>query len=294
MDDYARHLSEHPDEVGLLQKDLLIGVTEFFRQPQAWEILEKKVIAPLVESAPEGSEIRVWVPGCSTGKEVYSLAMLLAEQVEKTRQEDGLPDLRHRHRRCRAGDGPDRQLSGGRDRRERLGRAAQAVLFPQGRPLSGHQEPPRADRLRRPEPHRRSALLQAGPDQLPQSPDLPGPAGAEEDHRPVSLRPARRGISVSGQRRDRSETGRTSSSRFRRNGGSIAASASASRECRDPGPPRRPNRRCGKAPGIGCASQDEPDFDGPAGAPGSLCPGLRDDRPQAPGALRARARSRTT
>ena len=43
---------EHPDEVGLLQKDLLIGVTEFFRQPQAWEILEKKVIAPLVEKRP--------------------------------------------------------------------------------------------------------------------------------------------------------------------------------------------------------------------------------------------------
>ena len=84
MDDYARHLSDHPDEVGLLQKDLLIGVTDFFRQPQAWETLEKQVIAPLVESAPEGPEIRVWVPGCSTGKEVYSLAMLLAEQAEKS------------------------------------------------------------------------------------------------------------------------------------------------------------------------------------------------------------------
>ena len=84
MEDYARHLSGHPDEVGLLQKDLLIGVTEFFRQPQAWEILERKVIAPLMENAPPGSVIRVWVPGCSSGKEVYSLAMLLAEQAEVT------------------------------------------------------------------------------------------------------------------------------------------------------------------------------------------------------------------
>ena len=82
--DYARFLGEHPDEVGLLQKDLLIGVTEFFRQPQAWEILEEKVIAALVENAQPGSEIRVWVPGCSTGKEAYSLAMLLAEHVEKS------------------------------------------------------------------------------------------------------------------------------------------------------------------------------------------------------------------
>ncbi|HYA02166.1 MAG TPA: CheR family methyltransferase, partial [Syntrophobacteria bacterium] len=62
----------------------LIGVTEFFRQPQAWEVLEQKVIAPLVEKAPAGSEIRIWVPGCSTGQEVYSLAMLLAEHVEKS------------------------------------------------------------------------------------------------------------------------------------------------------------------------------------------------------------------
>ncbi len=66
MGDYALHLSENPEEVGLLQKDLLIGVTDFFRQPQAWETLEKLVIAPLVESAPEGAEIRVWVPGCSS------------------------------------------------------------------------------------------------------------------------------------------------------------------------------------------------------------------------------------
>ena len=84
MDDYARHLSDHPDEVGLLQKDLLIGVTDFFRQPSAWETLEKRVIAPLMESVREGAEIRIWVPGCASGKEVYSLAMLLTEQAERS------------------------------------------------------------------------------------------------------------------------------------------------------------------------------------------------------------------
>ncbi len=82
--DYAEFLHEHSEEVGLLQKDLFIGVTEFFRQPQAWEMLEEKVIVPLLENASPGSEVRVWVPGCSTGKEAYSLAMLLAEQVEKS------------------------------------------------------------------------------------------------------------------------------------------------------------------------------------------------------------------
>jgi PAS domain S-box-containing protein len=80
---YVSFLHGHPEEVDLLQKDLLIGVTDFFRQPQAWEILQEKIIAPLVENAQAGSELRIWVPGCSTGKEAYSLAMLLSEEVEK-------------------------------------------------------------------------------------------------------------------------------------------------------------------------------------------------------------------
>ncbi len=80
--DYTLFLEAHPDEVPQLHKDLLIGVTEFFRQPKAWDVLEGKVIGTLVEKSQPGSEIRVWVPGCATGKEVYSLAMLLFEQVE--------------------------------------------------------------------------------------------------------------------------------------------------------------------------------------------------------------------
>ncbi|MCE5263812.1 MAG: PAS domain-containing protein [Deltaproteobacteria bacterium] len=84
MEDYARHLSDQPDEVSLLRQDLLIGVTEFFRQPQAWEILERKVIAPLIRQAAPDSLIRVWTPGCASGREVYSLAMLLAEQARVT------------------------------------------------------------------------------------------------------------------------------------------------------------------------------------------------------------------
>ncbi len=89
LGDYARYLLEHPDEVALLQKDLLIGVTDFFRQPQAWETLGKRVIAPLMENALPGSELRVWVPGCSSGKEVYSLAMLLTEQAERAGRKTG-------------------------------------------------------------------------------------------------------------------------------------------------------------------------------------------------------------
>jgi PAS domain S-box-containing protein len=82
--DYGRYLEDHPGEILLLRKDLLIGVTEFFRQPRAWDLLREKVIAPLVERVEPGSGIRVWIPGCSTGKEVYSLAMLLFEQTNKS------------------------------------------------------------------------------------------------------------------------------------------------------------------------------------------------------------------
>jgi chemotaxis methyl-accepting protein methylase/signal transduction histidine kinase len=88
--EYVRFLEENPDEVALLQKDLFIGVTEFFRQPKAWEVLEEKVIAGLVGNAPPESEIRVWVPGCSTGKEVFSLVMLFMEQVERSGKKVGI------------------------------------------------------------------------------------------------------------------------------------------------------------------------------------------------------------
>ncbi|HET6461081.1 MAG TPA: PAS domain-containing protein [Syntrophales bacterium] len=84
LEEYAQFLREHQEEVGLLQKDLLIGVTDFFRQPHAWEYLTEKVIAQFVETAQPGSEIRAWIPGCSTGKEAYSLAILLTEEIEKS------------------------------------------------------------------------------------------------------------------------------------------------------------------------------------------------------------------
>jgi two-component system CheB/CheR fusion protein len=119
---------------------LLIGVTEFFRQPQAWEILEEKVIPVLVERAEPESEIRVWVPGCSTGKEAYSLAMLLTEQVEKSGKKLAIQIF--------ATDSDTASLAAARSgsyRRRRSGKClptAEAVFCPQRRALPGHQEGP--------------------------------------------------------------------------------------------------------------------------------------------------------
>lgn len=80
--DYTRYLQENPQEIDILAKELLIGVTRFFRDPEAWEALEEKAIRDLVRNAPEGSMIRVWVAGCSTGEEAYTMGIVLRECLD--------------------------------------------------------------------------------------------------------------------------------------------------------------------------------------------------------------------
>jgi two-component system CheB/CheR fusion protein len=83
---YARYLKEHPEEVRLLFKELLINVTSFFRDPEAFVTLEKEILPPLFAGKPEDYVFRVWVVGCSSGEEAYSIAILLRELMSKTRQ----------------------------------------------------------------------------------------------------------------------------------------------------------------------------------------------------------------
>ncbi|MBN2885459.1 MAG: chemotaxis protein CheR, partial [Chromatiaceae bacterium] len=86
VEDYLDVLRSDPDEPQQLLRDLLIGVTSFFRDPKAFEELVERVIAPLAERQSESGEgIRVWVPACSTGEEAYSMAMLLLEACEHRR-----------------------------------------------------------------------------------------------------------------------------------------------------------------------------------------------------------------
>jgi two-component system CheB/CheR fusion protein len=81
--DYIRYLQENSQELDLLFKELLIGVTSFFRDPAAWEELRESVIPALLASRPPGQALRAWVPGCSTGEEAYSLAMVFKEAIGK-------------------------------------------------------------------------------------------------------------------------------------------------------------------------------------------------------------------
>jgi two-component system CheB/CheR fusion protein len=80
---YVRYLQENPQELDLLFKELLIGVTNFFRDPAAWEQLRAQVIPALLANRASGQVLRAWVPGCSTGEEAYSLAIVLQEAVEE-------------------------------------------------------------------------------------------------------------------------------------------------------------------------------------------------------------------
>jgi two-component system CheB/CheR fusion protein len=87
LDEYVRYLEQNPAEVDALFQDLLIGVTSFFRNPTAFEVLKEKVIPNLFTGKPPNSEIRIWVPGCSTGEEAYSIGILLKEQMEMLKKD---------------------------------------------------------------------------------------------------------------------------------------------------------------------------------------------------------------
>lgn len=83
MDEYADYLRNNKQELQALYDDLLIGVTSFFREPETFQELQLKVFPQLVRERTIESPIRVWVPGCSTGEEVYSIAIAIQEYLEK-------------------------------------------------------------------------------------------------------------------------------------------------------------------------------------------------------------------
>ncbi len=87
---YARYLKEHPAEVQTLFKELLINVTSFFRDPEAFVALKQEILPKMLADKPEGYVFRVWVAGCATGEEAYSIAMLLREHMDENHREFGV------------------------------------------------------------------------------------------------------------------------------------------------------------------------------------------------------------
>jgi two-component system CheB/CheR fusion protein len=85
LGDYLRYLTQHRQEVEALYEDLLINVTNFFRNPDAFEALKETVYPAILKGRKPGDTVRIWVPGCSTGEEAYSHAMTLLEFMGETR-----------------------------------------------------------------------------------------------------------------------------------------------------------------------------------------------------------------
>jgi two-component system CheB/CheR fusion protein len=83
VDVYVRALSDDPHEPELLLKEMLIGVTQFFRDPEAFDAIDRLVLTPLFAEPFADRTVRVWVAGCATGEEAYSLAILLYEHMER-------------------------------------------------------------------------------------------------------------------------------------------------------------------------------------------------------------------
>jgi two-component system CheB/CheR fusion protein len=86
---YVHFLQGNPKEVEILFKELLIGVTNFFRDAQVWEKLKEKIFPDIISNSQPGSVLRAWITGCSTGEEAYSLAIIFKEALAKSNQHGG-------------------------------------------------------------------------------------------------------------------------------------------------------------------------------------------------------------
>ena len=198
---YLERLRADPQETRALARDLTINVSGFFRDPQAWKILDERVIAPLVRERDGNSAIRMWVPGCATGEEAYSLAMLFLTRAQEAGKSFDLKifatDVAHHILpTARAGLYPASIAADiGADRLERFFEVEDDSYVA--------KRPARSDHLCATESIAGPAVLPARSDQLSQSADLSGAGSAKEGAGPVPFFAPGRRTSVPRPRRDR-------------------------------------------------------------------------------------------
>lgn len=87
---YVRYLQENPAEVDILFNELLIGVTSFFRDSSVWDKMKENVLPSLLSKLPNGYIMRAWIPGCSTGEEAYTMAIIFKESLEKAKMDKNI------------------------------------------------------------------------------------------------------------------------------------------------------------------------------------------------------------
>ena len=164
LEDYSRDLEQNREEADALCEGCLITVTAFFREPAVFEELKTRVFPALVENRETGDPIRIWVPGCATGEEAYSIAICLMEFLDDAKvsfpfevfatdiSETAIEKARAGATRSRAGPC--------------LAAAIGALLHPNGTWVPGCEDHPRRMRFCPAQPGPGPAFLQAGPHQL--------------------------------------------------------------------------------------------------------------------------------
>ncbi len=193
LEDYARQLEGDAAEAAALYDDCLISVTSFFRDPEVFQALTEQVVPLLVKDRSADAPVRVWVPGCATGEEVYSIAMCL---LERTAEMPRTPSLQifatdlSEGALVKAREGTYLENIARDVSPERLARFFSKV----GGHYQIEQGHPRDVCLRAARPDPRPALLPHGPHQLPQRPHLHRAPAAGEGVRDLPLCAPPRGL----------------------------------------------------------------------------------------------------
>lgn len=84
LKDYLNYIEKHPNEIDALFKDILINVTGFFRDSKSFDSFEEKLRSEVLDKKADGDNVRIWIPGCATGEEVYSIAIIIQDYMEKS------------------------------------------------------------------------------------------------------------------------------------------------------------------------------------------------------------------
>ena len=187
LTDFHSYLKNNPAEVEALYQDLLINVTEFFRNPEVFEFLTSEVFPEIIKDRPADDAIRIWAPGCSSGEEAYSLAIalleFLGEKAVNTRIQLFGTDLSETAiEQARAGFYPESTVAASFT-------GAPAAVFLQGGRWIPNQQGDSGDVcFCAPQHLCRPAVFPHGPDQLPKCADLHGLGSAKASHADLPLR----------------------------------------------------------------------------------------------------------
>ena len=197
--EYIRLLEQDAEEAGSLVRDLSIAVTQFFRDADAFEALGRVCLPAILDRGDPGTPVRIWVPGCASGEEAYSIAMLVLEYLSlhqlmrsvRIFATDIDGELVAAARNGRYSDG---------NPRARLAGARGAVLRPGGRDAAGREGTPGDVHVLGAQPDQGPAVFLPRPHLVSERPHLPGDRSAGEARTAVSLRPPPRGLPAPGIR----------------------------------------------------------------------------------------------